>query len=212
MLRLGGCARQAELVPMPGVGALPAPPGRAAAEEAGIVLEAEPDAWRGIPSNLEEEVTPLLVTLTNDGDTPLRIRYNDFVLRGVGGQEYRALPPFDVRETVTLSIREARFNGFAVAPYLSPYYPGIRAYGDPSLFDDIYYSRYYPAFVRVNLPTGDMIQQALPEGVLEPGGRVAGFLYFEEVDEDARQVDLIQTLRTPDGDAFGEIVIPFQVR
>jgi hypothetical protein len=27
-----------------------------------------------------------------------------------------------------------------------------------------------------------MVQKALPEGVLQPGGRIAGFVYFEHAD------------------------------
>lgn len=31
------------------------------------------------------------------------------------------------------------------------------------------------------LPTVDMIERALPEGVLDPGRRMSGFLYFEHL-------------------------------
>jgi hypothetical protein len=37
-------------------------------------------------------------------------------------------------------------------------------------------------FQRVSLPTGDMVQTVLPEGVPQSGGRVTGFLYFENAD------------------------------
>jgi len=43
-------------------------------------------------------------------------------------------------------------------------------------FYDQYYGTWEPS-----LPTRDMLQQALPEGVLQPGGTAAGFLYFHRL-------------------------------
>jgi hypothetical protein len=58
-----------------------------------------------------------------------------------------------------------------------------------------------------------MLEQALPEGTLEAGGRVEGFLYFQGVAERESQVVLQARLvdgRT--GEPFGTLDIPFQVR
>src|SRR5690606_18914943 len=99
-----------------------------------------------------------------------------------------------------------------VAPHLRRYYPWIEPYGGyyPSVID--YYDRYYPQFLRIPLPTGDMIQKALPEGVLMPGGTLTGFLYFENVDGDVPSVDFTAELveaTNGDGDPIGVIRIPF---
>jgi hypothetical protein len=95
---------------------------------------------------------------------------------------------------------------------LSPFYPNWTIYSDPFLFDTVYFNRYHPSFQTINLPTGDMIQKALPEGVVEPGGRVSGFLYFEDPDDDVGRVTLTHELTTPMGTKFGQIQIPLLTR
>jgi hypothetical protein len=77
-----------------------------------------------------------------------------------------------------------RINGFYVAPYLRRHYPFFTPFNGPFLHDPFYYDSFHPAMKRVSLPTGDMVQKALPEGVLEPGGRITGFLYLETADFD----------------------------
>ena len=207
---LAACAPSAGLAPAPG--AMPAPDGGVMAGSAGVRLDARPNAWRGIPANLTQQLTPLLVTITNDGTGPVRIRYSDFMLDAAAGKSYRALPPFNIHETVEAPLPEPGFTRFAVAPYLSGWYPRMRVYADPFRFDDVYFNRYYPMFVQLQLPTGDMIAKALPEGVLEPGGRMTGFLYFERIDDHAGQMRLTQLLTAPSGQDLGRVEIPFQVR
>ena len=104
------------------------------------------------------------------------------------------------------------YDGFYPAPYWSYWYNGLSpwpyawspAYG--------YYNQWYPYMTRVHLPTKSMLRKAIPEGVIKPGGNIAGFLYFQKV-EDVSQVNLKAKLvdaRT--GKQFGTIVIPFVVK
>jgi len=61
------------------------------------------------------------------------------------------------------------------------------------------------------LPTPDMLSQALPEGLVQDGGNVTGFLYFPSVTGSEPAVELDMTLSdASDGEAFGHIAIPFQ--
>ncbi len=213
-LALIACSRnKPELIPTPGETVQPAGPLSAAAEVAGVRTELNTDAWRGIPSDLGDHFTPVLVTLTNNNDQPVRVRYSDFVLVGPSNDVYHALPPFNISETVTEPITlERTYSGFLIAPYLSRYYPRARVLRDPFLFDDVYFRRYYPAFVEIQLPTGDMIQKALPEGVLEPGGRVSGFLYFEDPDDDVGRVTYTQSVVTTGGAQLGVIASPLDTK
>jgi hypothetical protein len=58
-----------------------------------------------------------------------------------------------------------------------------------------------------------MLRRALPEGTLEPGGTVTGFIYFQGVSEREGSVTLQARLvdaRT--GEQFGTLSIPFGVR
>jgi hypothetical protein len=79
------------------------------------------------------------------------------------------------------------------------------------VFDWAYYDRYYPVW-SVSLPTEDMLEMAIPEGVLEPQGRISGFLYFPRVNPDAERVVFQAALvsaRT--GEEFGAVEVPFVV-
>jgi hypothetical protein len=62
------------------------------------------------------------------------------------------------------------------------------------------------------LPTEDMLAKGIPEGVLEPEGRISGFLYFEKLPENLDRItfeaDLINA-RT--GVTLGTMRIPFVI-
>jgi hypothetical protein len=146
-----------------------------------VKLTVEADRWSARPANLTQ-VIPLLVTLENNGTAPLRVRYDAFALRTPSGQWLPALPPFDIQGAETVQVAERypfAADGFFVSPYLWSRYPYFTRFDGPFYYDPFYYNSFYPVFKRVMLPTSDMVQMVLPEGVLQPGGRIAGFLYFE---------------------------------
>lgn len=187
----------------------------------GVRMVAQSQAWPGV-TEIKREVTPLRVEIENSSQVPLRIRYDRFTLVGPQGQRYSALPPYGVEGSVeepTLTEGYApvtaptfQYDNFYVAPYYAPAYPTLTPYADPFHHDPYYYDRYATVWQSVSLPTEEMVAEVLPEGVLDPGGRVEGFLYFERVDPDLPRVrfraDLVSAR---DGDVFGEISIPFVV-
>lgn len=62
----------------------------------------------------------------------------------------------------------------------------------------------------MRLPTSDMVAQALPERILEPGERVAGFVYFAGLEDDAERVELAFDLVEPEtGTSLARMGIPF---
>lgn len=209
-----GCATT--LVPAPGAHRVAGVGHAADARMAGVHIVASAGAWSGFPSDLDDIVTPMLVTITNDGPRPLEIRYEHFALQTPGGVVFAALPPFQVKGFTLDPLNNlgptAGF-GFSVAPYLSPYYPGWTVYGGPFPFNSGYYGGYYgfySAFGQIRLPTSDMLQRALPEGVLAPGGRISGFVYFDHV-LDVVRVAFVARLIEVGGQEFGMIGIPFVV-
>lgn len=214
-----GCATM--LVPAPGAHRV-AGVGYAADErQAGVHIVAAGEAWTGFPSDLDDIVTPLLVTITNDSDRTLEIRYEHFTLQTPGEVVFAALPPFQVSgftlERIepldTIGPMGGFGLGFSVAPYLSPWYPGWSVYSGPFPFNSGYYGGYYGLYSgsgHIRLPTGDMIQRALPEGVLAPGGRISGFVYFERI-LDVVRVAFVAQLIEVGGQKFGTIHIPFIV-
>lgn len=193
------------------------PEERGSATVAGVRVHVVADSWSGVPSALGR-IEPLLVTIENNGDVPLRLRYDQFAVIGPGGERKSALPPFEIRGTAlvdpafTPGSYPFAVNGFWVAPHLSPYYPGFRTVSGPFAYDPWYYSTYYPTFARVSLPTTDMLAKALPEGVLEPGGRVTGFLYVEDEPESGDRAtfaaDLVNAVTAQ---PFARVNIPIEI-
>ena len=193
------------------------PEERGSASVAGIRVDVVADAWTGIPLDMGD-IEPLLVTVSNASGHPLRIRYDQFMVVGPGGDREAALPPFEIRGTVlvdpvfTPGPYPYAVNGFWVAPYLSRYYPSLRPFGGPFVYDPWYYSTHYPTIARVSLPTSDMLAQALPEGVLEPGGRVTGFVYLEDKPHSGDQSTFVMDLVSADtAERFGRVEIPLEV-
>jgi hypothetical protein len=54
-----------------------------------------------------------------------------------------------------------------------------------------------------------MLQRALPEGVVEPGGRVGGFLYFQRLEGPGPFTFSVDLVDAKTGERLGVITIPF---
>jgi hypothetical protein len=206
-----GCAATPQLTPVAGSQPAPPGPGRGASDTVeGVTVVARSQAWTGFPRQLDR-VTPVQVTVENTSDFPLRVRYDQFALVGPV-ERYRAIPPFDIRGREVERVRDYVRSPYAARPF-APYRPfrARRGFYDP--YDPFYRPFADPAFIDVELPTGDMIQKSLPEDVLMPGDRVTGFLYFENVDRDVARVDFRMDLVDADtNQPRGTISIPFGVR
>jgi hypothetical protein len=215
---LTACAG-AQLRPAPGAQLVPGHEDVAVAQSDGIRMTVDAAAWSGYPSTLEREVIPLKVTIENRSDKPLRVRYNEMVLRTSSGEQRTAIPPMQIEGTARVRsgspiyVPRFYYSGFYVAPwyypYYDPYYVGLRPWGYPWTFDRGYYDRYYPSW-KVALPTRDMQEQAIPEGVIEPGGHISGFLYFPKLPGDTERVTFAADLvNGKNGSDFGELEVPF---
>jgi hypothetical protein len=178
------CGTAAELRPAPGTAVAPAGPGEGAvASDQGVRMEVRSKAWSGDPILLTEEMTPLFIEITNNSDHQLLVRHRSIALLQ-GGIAYAAIPPHDIEETVR--------DNFITPAY--GYYPG--AWSDYSV---------------IELPTRDMVAQALPEGMLEPGQKISGFVFFEDLDDDIAEVVFTAPLvEATKHFTFGNIEIPFE--
>ena len=213
VLALAGCAAT-EIKPAPVANQLPGPGQGAIAQANNVVVEARADAWEWRPEDLTREVTPLLVTVRNNSDRPISIQYSRFQLVTNDGRTLRALPPFDIRGSVTKRVGTLGYpySGFSVYPGLSPYYTDVTPVADPIGFgfDPLYYDTYYSELVQIQLPTDDMLERALPEGVLDPGGEVTGFLYMQNVGEQTARLEFqYNVIDASTGEQFASIEIPF---
>lgn len=215
-----GCRTGAELSPAPSAAEVPGEDAAVSSID-GVELRAQPGMWPGdVPIN--REVTPIEVTIDNDSDLPVQLRYDQFALVGPQGTRYSALPPYDVEGEVDepemarvyspISNPLFAHDRFVVAPYYADVYPGIGVYADPFLYDPLYHDNYFTYWEERELPTEDMLRRGLPEGVVEPGGEVTGFLFFENVDPDQPRVEFRgQIVDARTGNRFGTVTIPFTV-
>jgi hypothetical protein len=213
LVALAGCA-SSDLFPAPGAHEVAGRGDGAATAAHGIRMVARADAWQGTPRNLSNQLTPILVTLENQGEQPVAVRYLDFQLVSDAGRRYSALPPFRT-DGIAVKLAGRAFYPpaqFSYAPYLSPHFAVAPLYDGPFSVNPRYWTRFEPVLRSVELPTVDMLRKALPEGVLHPGGRVTGFLYFEGVGPDVERVRLLADFPDPDsGKRVTRLGIPFLV-
>jgi hypothetical protein len=161
----------------------------ALATSANIRVIAEADAWKG-PTRISAVITPMQVSVENFGNTPVLIRYENLKLVGGDGRTFFALPPLKITGAAPVAnipptwvggVPAFSYDRFGVAPFYTNVYPGIPPYAGQFPYDPYYYGTYYSSWPERELPTADMILYALPEGVLNPGGRVKGFVYFQKI-------------------------------
>jgi hypothetical protein len=207
-----GCATT--LAPAPEAIRLTHDAALAAAE--GLRLVARAEAWQGMPPSLDDAVTPMLVTIANHGDHPVRIAYERLRLIGANGRAYRALAPQSVEGSVTVTLEELGYPSLAFEAVPEPHI-SRHILGAPPGYGTIFWA--HPAYRRaldprwreVRLPTPDMLRKALPAGVLEPGGRVAGFVYFEHLPAHVGRFELHAGFAAAGGEGVIRLKIPFVV-
>ena len=212
-LALSGCA--SHLVPGPGARIVPGPGEGAAASAAGVTITARVDAWTAFPSTLSLVVTPLLITVENGGSVPVRVGRGLFALVTPEGVRFAAQAPQEIGGIVgtpapggVVAYPRVGFGfGLGAGHFGRGIGGGIGVgFGDP-FYDDYY----YPSMVDVRLPTPDMIQLALPEAVVDPGGRASGYLYFPRHWREAKRVDLVARVVDARSTELGSVSIPFEV-
>lgn len=184
-----------------------------------VLTQAAP--WPG-ETSIENEVTPIRVRIENNGRIPIDVRYRDLTLLGADGNRYNALPPYRIGGTVTQPEVDRSYgpimnpgfthSGFEIAPYYSPVYPDMAVYTDPFVYDANFYGTAYRYWEETDLPTMEMLQQAMPEGVVNSGGNIEGWVYFEKIPEHERSVVLRTDLvNSRTGEEFAEVRIPYNV-
>lgn len=238
LLAGAACVKEPQLRPLADARTLAGNEAAAVTESEGVRLVADGDAWSGTPGNLERSLTPVEVRLENRSGRPLEVKYAHFVLEGYSRFRYSAIPPLALREEALSqapgsvwepesgtggsgSVGVAWHTGWGVGRgagwHGRGWGWGWGGWGWPGgWYDPFWGGPYYPGYgypaCNEPLPTRDMLTEALPEGTLEDGGTVTGFLYFQGVGERERAVTLQAKLvdaRTQE--QFGSLRIPFQV-
>jgi hypothetical protein len=212
------------MLPAPDAEKVPGAPTSAVSEEGGVRLSASGHDWKGQPADLPKQLTPVKVRIANNSGRPVRVLYEGFELAGAKGRVYRALPvvPLRDRGEADDGVVQPMYGAanFFVGPRLRKVYPSLPAWSRPLPRDSELYERQYDRWKK-GLPTEEMQRMAVPEGVLADGGRVAGFIYFEEATRRERALVLRATMVPEllpnsggegDNAAPASIEIPFVIR
>lgn len=219
---LAGCARSPDLEPAIADSEIDGLDDAAGVVVSRVQIVVQPGEWpeeRAVP----DHVTPMLVEIWNGSREPLRLEYRLFALDAGGDKALAALPPFNVYGTqreprvtregarIELVYEAERFE---VAPFYADVYRDVPRYSRPFIADQSYYGAHWGYWKRTGeaLPTRAMQLMALPEGVLHPAGRVAGYLYFEKVPAGADRVQFnFSLVDAEDGRIFAIAAVPFVV-
>ena len=123
MCALAACATTS-LSPGPGATTVPGEADTVINRIDGVSVTLETNAWQGSRA-VTNSVEPIRVTISNQGSSPIRLRYGDFALVDRNGRRYAALPPYRVEGTLFdpvladgyafIVMPRFRFRGFYVA-------------------------------------------------------------------------------------------------
>jgi hypothetical protein len=205
-----GCVQRSELIPAPEVSTPTEAPKVATAEVAGVRVLVTPDKWQDQPRRLPY-IQDLHVAVENQSGIPLRLRYSEFELVSATGFTASPLPPYQIRQTAIEPVLHPAFysHRFRVAPHHVQHFPTLGPWPSRFDFDEGFYRHQYGLW-EPHLPTRQMLEVAIPEGVIDDGGQVSGFLYFQELDPDmARVTFTMELINANTGESFGVIRIPF---
>lgn len=223
-----GCATGPPLTPAVGTTTVTGTPAAAVGTSDGVRVIADADAWRAVPRDIGVAI-PMRVRIENKSGHPLLIRYNDFTLDAAGGMQLTAVRPLDVKGrawvygpdvypgpysggSFYMSGPPLYHSGFYVAPGYSRYYPGMSPWSGAWGWDAWGWDA--PSWP-VELPTQDMLVQAIPEGVLKDGGVVDGFIYFPVLKNASKdqQVNFhYNMVDATSGQPIGDVTIAFAAR
>jgi hypothetical protein len=213
LLGMCGCSH-AVLVPASTAKVIAGAPKAAFQEAAGVRCSADTGAWPDGAPKPPESVVAIKVRVRNESGKAIRLLAEDFVLVGKGGQKYRPIPvlPLDGESLPRLNPVYASVR-FYVAPRFRAAYPTLEPWSAALERDQALYDRQFDRWGKTR-PTLQMIRMALPEGVLEDGGLISGFLFFESPLDDEDRVSFQADFSPGDGsaDSVASLEIPFRVR
>lgn len=217
-----GCATTTDLQPAPGATDVVGLEEAARTSVDGVSVLTQVDEWPGAQP-ISNEVTPIRIRIENNSGEAIAVQYDEFTLVGPEGERYSALPPFQIEGSVEEPVMATTYSPiaepafvydrFEVAPLYGDLYPGLTPFGDPFYYDPVYYDNTFTYWQDVQMPTQEMLAQAMPEGVVRPGGWIEGWVYFENVPDDVQMVTLrADIVDAMSGNEIGEIRIPYEVQ
>jgi hypothetical protein len=209
-----GCGHGA-LIPAPSASLVPNAPTAAFSVVEGVRCSANVGAWTARDGELPEFVVPVKVRIKNASGKPIQVLYEDFVLLGKKGRAYRPIPvlPIGAEERKRIPRFDPLYasSKFYVAPGFRDVYARLDPWSAPLQRDETLYDKLFRRWGDQRLRL-DLLRMALPEGVLDDGGIVTGFLFFESPLAKESRVTLAAEFEASDGrGTVASIEIPFTV-
>ncbi|MBU3948805.1 MAG: hypothetical protein KJ826_11365 [Proteobacteria bacterium] len=206
-LLVSGCASAPFLAPAP---SLQITGDTAEKSIENVFVSVSGNAWAG-DKQVKDYVTPLKLTIKNDYKSPIKISYSLFSLTDSTGKVLAVLPPFAIKDVVEEPVMSSRFDcpGFYVAPYYASYYPFLYGYRNSFYYDPFYFDHYYTCWKEIAMPTKEMLDLAIPEGVLGNRSEISGFFYFEKIGDAEQYTFEMKLVEAKTGKQFGIINVPF---
>ena len=211
-LLVAGCAH-GKLVPAPAATIVPGAPGAAYKIVDGVRCSADVEAWTGRPGKLPPFLTPVKVRIVNSSGSPIRLLYQDFALVGKHGHKYFPVPVLSIDPDENAPRLDPVYAAtrFFVAPRFKDVYQTLDAWPQPLGRDDDLYEQQYRRWGKER-PALEVVRMGMPEGVLEDGGVISGFLYFENPLGREDRVTFEAEFDATDGQAtIAAVQIPFRV-
>lgn len=211
-LALLGCGH-GMLVPAPSAQVISGAPNAAYSAAAGVGCSADVGAWPERAKEVPTQVVPVKIRIKNHSGKAIRLLAEDFVLVGKNGRSYRPVPvlPLDPNGLPRLNPIYAATK-FYVAPIFRSAYPTFEPWSSQLARDAALYDRQFHRWGKQR-PTPEMVRMALPEGVLDDGGAISGFLFFESPLDDEDHVSFQADFEQGDGaGTVASVEIPFRVR
>lgn len=147
-------------------------------------------AWDGYPSDLEGYLLPIYLEVENRSERELLIELKDLLLIDDRGRQYNALSPRDASELA----RGAPSVGVSVGVGFGTPHWGFGFWGPPYYYDDV----------------SDIVRKAFIEGRILPDRKVYGFVYFKDIPEDVRRIELKVSYSI--GGVYYDVSFPFEVK
>lgn len=185
--------------------------------QAGVQIRVAPVMRTSRYTN-EADYRPVHVEIRNESEHPLRIGYDNFTLEGPGAASAEAVPVLwiddsgrDIPGIGGAATLGWGHRNFEVAGDYAEMYPALRAYeGDfRSTTVDAYQARQPSGIPPSVLRDSLLLLESIPEGVVRPGGRIEGMLWFEAIEgADSTLTFTADLVNAQTGMEFGRITVP----
>lgn len=156
----------------------------------GITFSIFPSHWDMSPYYLEQYVTPVYIEIYNKSEKPVEINYSDIALLTSDDSQINPIPPSDVAAIVfsdhyrrSVSFSHISYIGFGFNRF-HHFYP-YRHH-----FPHHHHHFYHDPYFTLSSDANNVLTNAFLSGTLRPGAKISGYVYFNLIEKDMKNIDL----------------------